>query len=149
MDPTDYPVNDAWLYHRIGAASSDAIMFSDVAGIIRLWNRGAELIFGFSQEEAFGASLDIIIPEALRKRHWEGYQQVMGGRPTTYGVKLLGVPAVRKDGSRISVEFSIVMVTEDAGKPLGVGAILRDVTAKWEKERELKARVGELEKLVG
>jgi len=148
MEQSEYPVNEAWLYHHLGAASSDAIMFSDIEGKIRLWNRGAELIFGFTPEVALGASLDIIIPENLRKRHWDGYHEVMGGRPTIYGARLLTVPALHKDGSRISVEFSIVMVTDESGAPLGVGAILRDVTARWEKERELKARVGELERQV-
>ncbi len=51
----------------------DAIIFADAEGKIRFWNRGAERIFGFAEAEALGQSLDIIIPDNLRARHWESF----------------------------------------------------------------------------
>src|SRR6266571_7576236 len=111
---------EQWLANTIVAASSDAIMFSDRAGIIRLWNSGAERMFGFSAEEALGQSLDLIIPENLRGRHWDGYYRVMESGSSHYSVDLLSAPAIRKDGTRISTEFSMVMVKDAAGKMLGV-----------------------------
>ena len=134
-----------WLASTIVTASSDAIMFSDREGIIRLWNSGAEKMFGFSAAEALGQSLDLIIPENLRGRHWDGYFRVMESGSSHYSIDLLSAPALRKDGTRISTEFSMVMVKDEAGKMLGVAAIIRDVSVRWQKEKELKERIRVLE----
>lgn len=141
---SDAPTEE-WLVSSIVAASSDAIMFSDREGIIRLWNSGAERMFGFSSAEALGQSLDLIIPDNLRVRHWDGYGRVMESGTSRYSTDLLSAPALRKDGTRISTEFSMVMVKDDAGKMLGVAAIIRDVTARWQREKELKERIKALE----
>ncbi len=93
-----------------------------------------------------GQSLDIIIPEKLRSRHSEGYRKVMATGSTRYGRELLAVPAIRKDGTRISIEFSIVLVRSSSGEVLGSAAIIRDVTARWQKEKELRDRMAALEK---
>ena len=140
----DAPTEE-WLASYIVAASSDAIMFSDRDGIIRLWNSGAEKMFGFTSQEAVGQSLDLIIPENLRGRHWDGYGRVMESGASRYSTDLLSAPALKKDGTRISTEFSMVMVKDDAGKMLGVAAIIRDVTARWQREKELKERIKALE----
>lgn len=140
----DAPTEE-WLASYIVAASSDAIMFSDRDGIIRLWNSGAEKMFGFTSQEAVGQSLDLIIPENLRGRHWDGYGRVMESGASRYSIDLLSAPALKKDGTRISTEFSMVMVKDDAGKMLGVAAIIRDVTARWQREKELKERIKALE----
>jgi len=137
---------DEWLCCQIVDATQDAIIFSDESGLIGLWNSGAESIFGYSSEEAIGQSLDIIIPEKLRARHWEGYRKVMASGSTRYGRELLAVPAMRKDGTRISIEFSIVLVRSPSGRTLGSAAIIRDVTAKRLKEKELRERLAALEK---
>ena len=134
-----------WLYGAIIRGVSDAVMFSDREGVIRLWNSGAERMFGFAASEALGQSLDLIIPENLRARHWEGYLRVMQSGSSNYSVDLLSAPALRKDGSRISTEFSMVMVKDDSGQMLGVASIIRDVSARWQREKELKERVKELE----
>jgi PAS domain S-box-containing protein len=123
----------------------DAMIFADREGIIRLWNSGAVAMFGYSAEEALGKSLDIIIPENLRGRHWEGYHRTMATGETKYGKDLLAVPGIRKDGTRISLEFSIVLLRDEGGQPLGPAAILRDVTARWKKDKELKERLVTLE----
>jgi len=125
--------------------AADAIMFSDREGIIRLWNHGAEKMFGYSAVEALGQSLDLIIPDNLRGRHWDGYYRVMESGESRYSTDMLSAPALRKDGTRISTEFSMVMVKDNDGKMLGVAAIIRDVTARWQRERELKERLRQLE----
>lgn len=134
-----------WLASTIVNLSSDAIMFSDREGIIRLWNSGAEKMFGFSAEEALGQSLDLIIPENLRGRHWDGYGRVMQSGTSRYSADLLSAPALQKSGARISTEFSMVMIKDEAGEMLGVAAIIRDVSARWQKEKELKERLKVLE----
>lgn len=134
-----------WLSEQIVQNNSDAIMFADHDGAIRLWNKGAEAMFGFSAEEAEGQSLDLIIPENLRGRHWEGYHKVMASGVTRYGTELLSAPGIRKDGSRLSLEFSMVIVKGEDGAVLGTGAIIRDITARFQKEKALKERLKVLE----
>ena len=139
------PLSQDWLYSAIIDASSDAIMFSDCEGIIRIWNSGSERMFGFSSDEALGQSLDLIIPENLRGRHWDGYHRVMQSGSSRYSTDLLSAPALRKDGTRLSTEFSMVMVKDDDGAMVGVAAIIRDVSARWQREKELKERIKALE----
>ncbi|WP_298438916.1 PAS domain S-box protein [Geobacter sp.] len=137
------------LYAAIAEGVPDAVIFADREGIIRLWSPAAERMFGFTAAEALGRSLDLIIPENLRTRHWEGYRQVMATGETSYGTRLLTAPALRADGSRISTEFSMALVRDAAGAMAGSGAIIRDVTERWQKEKELKARLAELERRCG
>ena len=133
------------LSEKILTLAPDAIMFADRDGIIRLWNQGAERIFGCSAEQAIGQSLDLIIPEKLRERHWEGYHKTMATGETRYGTEMLAVPALHQNGSRMSTEFSIVLLQDDEGKPLGVAAIMRDITERRNQEKELRDRLAELE----
>lgn len=137
--------NSDWLYRQIVDEARDAIIFANRDGLIELWNSGAESVFGYDAEEAIGQSLDIIIPEKLRTRHWEGYRKVMTTGLTRYDMDLLAVPATRKDGVRISVEFTIALVRSSGGEVLGSAAIIRDVTVRWQKEKELKERLRALE----
>jgi PAS domain S-box-containing protein len=139
----------ASIHRQIVEDSYDAIVFADTEGIIRLWNAGAELIFGFSAQEVLGRSLDLIIPEKNRRAHWEGYRRVMESGETSYYGRMLAVPALRKDGSRVSIEFSIVVVRSPDGKPAGSAAIIRDVSQRREQERALKSRIAELESSPG
>ena len=125
--------------------TSDAILVADRQGLIRYWNIGAERMFGYSATEAVGQSLDLIIPENLRARHWEGYFRVMATGQTKYISDLLTSPGVRKDGSRLSLEFSMVLVRDDKGGIEGCATIMRDVTARWQKEKELKERLASCE----
>jgi PAS domain S-box-containing protein len=128
------------LYQRIVEEMPEAVIVSDRTGAIILWNRGAETMFGHSVAEAVGQSLDLIIPDRFRARHWEGYHTVMATGVTRYGQELLAVPAIRKDGRRISIEFSIALLRDDSGAPQGAVAIIRDVTARWEREHAARAR---------
>jgi PAS domain S-box-containing protein len=134
-----------WLCHQIVTEAHDAIIMADREGIIRLWNKGAEMVFGFSPAEALGQSLHIIIPENLRERHDQGYQKVMESGHSKYSTELLAVPALKKDGSRISVEFTMTLIRNHQALILGAAAIIRDVSARWEQERAMKRRLAELE----
>ena len=117
----------------------DALVVADRKGIIRVWNGGAERIFGFSEGEALGQSLDIITPERLRERHWIGYEATMRTGQTKYGAgDLLSVPAIRKDGAQISIQFSIVPLRGEDGDLQAVAAIMRDVTEDFEERKRLR-----------
>ncbi|MEX2374464.1 MAG: PAS domain S-box protein [Dehalococcoidia bacterium] len=108
------------------AAAADAVVATDRDGIIRVWSPGAERIFGYSALEAVGQSLDLIIPERLRARHWEGYRRVMETGVSRYGAgDLLAVPGVRKDGQQISLEFTIVPVMDDTGQVAAMAAVIQ------------------------
>jgi len=122
-----------------------AVIFSDREGIIRFWNAGAEAMFGYKAEEALGQSLDMIVPERHRPRHWEGYRRVMETGITKYGRDLLAVPATRKDGTRISLEFTIVLLRAPTDEVLGAAAIMQDVTARWQQQKQMKDRLAALE----
>ncbi len=143
MEPASIPTG--WLCRRIIEGAHDAVIFADREGKIRLWNTGAAETFGYTATEAVGQSLDIIIPEKHRPRHWEGYYRAMTTGVTKYGRELLKVPALRKDGTRISIEFTIVPVKNEAGNMVGIAAIIRDVTERWEEEKALRTRLAELE----
>src|SRR5205085_4624060 len=123
----------------------DAIVYADAAGVIRFWNAGATRIFGYESGEALGASLDLIVPERLRPRHWQGYDEVMHGRESRYGHgDLLAVPGLHKDGRQISVEFTILPFHDAAGGLIGIAAILRDVTRRFEEMRALRRELAGL-----
>jgi PAS domain S-box-containing protein len=126
------------------ANASDAIVATDAGGIIRFWNPGAERIFGHTTSEATGQSLDIIIPERLRARHWSGYRQVMATGKSRYGNgDVLAVPGIRKDGGRVSLEFTIVPLRNTDGAMIGMAAIMRDVTARFEETRLLRQKLAQ------
>jgi PAS domain S-box-containing protein len=133
------------MFRWIVEAMPEAVVYSDREGIIRLWNRSAETIFGHRREDALGHTLDLIIPERWRARHWEGYRTVMRTGVTRYGREVLAVPATRSDGTLISIEFSIILRTDGDGQVLGAVAIVRDVTTRWEREQALRKRLATLE----
>jgi len=134
-----------WLCQSIVGQISIAIIFGDREGVVRLWNAGAEAMFGWSADEAIGKSMDMIIPEKHRARHWEGYFHVMETGLTKYGHSVLAVPALTKDGRRISIEFNVALLKDTDGRVLGAAASIQDVTARWERDKTLRAHVAELE----
>jgi PAS domain S-box-containing protein len=138
------PLPDA-LARAVLGTGSDAIVAADQDGTITFWNPGAHRIFGYEREAAIGQSLDIIIPERLRARHWDGYRRVMSGGESRYSHgDVLAVPAIRKDGMRISIEFTITPLRDDSGGLLGLVAIMRDVTARFEETRALKKQLASI-----
>jgi PAS domain S-box-containing protein len=125
--------------------AADAIVYADADGVIRFWNAGAARIFGFREDEAVGRSLDLIIPEGLRERHWHGFRNTIRIGESRYGAgDVLAVPALRKDGVRISVEFTIVPFRGDGGQMVGIAAVLRDVTSRFEQVRTLQKELAQL-----
>jgi PAS domain S-box-containing protein len=123
---------------------SEAIIAADREGIIRFWNPGAERIFGHVAADAVGRSLDLIIPERLRNRHWEGYRGTIATGWSRYGEgDVLSVPAQHKSGTTISIEFTVLPLRDSSGAIIAIVAIMRDVTRRFEEIRELKRKLAE------
>ncbi len=141
----DSSFTHSWLCEQIVNDSHVAIIVADKQGIVRLWNSGAEAMYGWTAAEAVGHSMEMIIPEKHRARHNEGYARVMQTGITKYGRDALAVPALRKDGSRISIEFNISIVRSPDGEVLGAAAMMLDVTARWQRDKALRAKLAELE----
>jgi PAS domain S-box-containing protein len=129
------------------SSRSDAIVVADRDGIIRFWNPGAERIFGHTADETIGRSLDLIIPERLRERHWQGFRHTVATGQSRYGEgDLLSVPALHKNGTTLSVEFTIVPLQDEQGAMRGMAAVMRDVTKRFDEMRKLKRQLAELTK---
>ena len=130
---------------QLVAGAGDAIMVCDAKGAITLWNQSAERIFGFTEVEALGQSLDLIIPQRQRQRHWDGYHKTMETAVTKYGADVLRVPALHKEGHTLSIAFTVSMIFSADKKVSGIVAIVRDETARFAEERELRKRLVEME----
>ena len=129
---------------------SDAIVAADRDGIIRFWNPGATRIFGHTQSEAVGQSLDLIIPQRLRERHWDGYRRTMQTGQSRYGAgELLSVPATRRDGTTVSIEFTIVPLRDDIDRMTGLVAVIRDTSARFEEMRNLRRKLADTARPAG
>ena len=137
--------NSSELDARIGESVADALIYSDRSGTIMRWNGAATTLFGFSAAEALGQTLDLIIPERLRGRHWDGYHKTMATGETRYGHDLLKVPAVDKAGRAMSIAFTVALLHSPQGELTGIVAIIRDETARFQEERALRKRIAELE----
>ncbi len=132
-------------FAQLADAIGDAIVISDAAGDITYWNPAATRMFGYTREEALGQTLDLIIPERLRGRHWEGYQKTMATGQTHYGNDVLRVPAVDKSARALSIAFTVALLHDPQGAVSGIVAVIRDETARFQEERNLRKRVTELE----
>lgn len=134
------------LPRRILDGSPEGVLVSDRDGAVRYWNAAAERIFGFTEAEALGRSMDFIVPERLRARHWSGWSQVMETGRTRYGEgQLLAVPALHRDGRQLSIEFSIQLLKDAGGRIEWVVAVIRDVTERFAREKALRAQLKALE----
>jgi PAS domain S-box-containing protein len=127
------------------AAVGDAVMVCDARGAITLWNPACERLFGHAEVEVLGKTMDMIIPERLRKRHWEGYEQTMATGITKYGHDVLRVPAVHKDGRTMSIAFTVAMLHTPDGKVSAIASVIREETGRFNEERALRKRLAELE----
>jgi PAS domain S-box-containing protein len=132
-------------YQQLVTAIGDAVVISGGDGNITLWNPAAERMFGFTEEEALGKSLDVIIPERLRGRHWDGYHKTMSTGQTRYGNDVLRVPAVHKDGRALSIAFTVALLYSPEKALTGIVAVIRDETSRFQEERNLRKRLAELE----
>lgn len=131
--------------HELVAAVGDAVVACDAQGAIILWNAAATRMFGFAEAEALGQSLDIIIPERLRKRHWEGYDKTMATGITRYGTDVLRVPAINKAGEAMSIAFTVAMLFTPQQQVSAIVSVIRDETSRFNEERALRKRLTELE----
>jgi len=129
------------LLARLLRTMADAALIADREGEIVFWNEAAERLFGWPATEAVGANLDLIIPERLRQRHWDGWQTVMRTGETRYGEQLLEVPAAHRDGRRLSIAFTVSLLTDADGAVSGVAAVIRDDTERWQQRREARAEL--------
>jgi PAS domain S-box-containing protein len=127
------------------AAAGDAVMVCDAQGAITLWNPACERMFGHAEADVLGKTMDMIIPERLRKRHWDGYEKTMATGITKYGHDVLRVPAVHKDGHTMSIAFTVAMLYTPDGKVSSIASIIREETHRFNDERALKKRLAELE----
>ena len=135
-------------FNALVSGAADAIIVCDPQGAIVLWNASAERLFGHDAADALGQSLDLIIPERQRGRHWEGYHKTMETGLTKYGAELLRVPAQHKDGHTLSIAFTVSLLKGDDGQVSAIVAIVRDETARFAEERKLRARLVALEQRV-
>jgi PAS domain S-box-containing protein len=132
-------------YQQLVHAIGDGMIVCEAAGTIIMWNQAATRIFGFSEAEALGKSLDLIIPERQRQRHWDGYHKTMATGQTRYGHDLLRVPALHKDGKALSIAFTVAILHGQSGEVAAIVAVVRDETERWSEERKLRARLAQLE----
>jgi PAS domain S-box-containing protein len=124
---------------------ADAVIICDARGDIVFWNEAATAVFGWVADDVMGKSLDVIIPQRLQGRHWKGYHEVMATGHTEYGDRLLEVPAQHKDGHSISIAFTVSLLAgPEKTKPLGIAAVIRDDTKRFQERRELKAQLAKL-----
>ena len=133
-------------FEKFVQVAGDAVIAVGTDGKITLWNPAAERIFGYSDDEVLGQSLDLIIPERFRERHWQGFRAVAQSGQSKYGADVLRVPALRKDGRTLSIAFTVAVLSSTGGVDAMV-AIVRDDTQRWQEERELRRRVTELEQV--
>ena len=132
-------------FRQLVEAFGDGVIVCDAAGTIVFWNAASTRIFGFTEQDALGQSLDLIVPQRQQERHLDGYHKTMATGETRYGTDLLRVPALHKEGKPLSIAFTVALLHGADGEVSGIAAVVRDDTARWNEERALKARVRELE----
>jgi PAS domain S-box-containing protein len=139
------PFMDDKLLAELVRRLADAVVIADADGAILFWNDAAERIFGWSADEAIGQSLDLIIPERQRERHWAGYRRTMATGVTKYGAELLEVPALHRDGGRLSIAFTVTLLCRPNERlPRAIAAVIRDDTARWQERRQLNEELASL-----
>lgn len=136
------PAEHAQLCRALVECAQDAVIVADRTGIIRLWNRGAEIIFGFGAKEAVGRNLDLIVPEKLRQAHNEGYRLAMEIGKVRHDGRVLTTRSQHKWGSRLYVDLSFGLLKDETGAVIGAFAIGRDATARHLQEAARREKAG-------
>jgi PAS domain S-box-containing protein len=141
-------VKAARLETALIAHAPDAIIFADVVGVIRVWNQGAEALFGYSAAEAIGHTLDLIVPEPARPAHWAGFSRAVQQGRFTKDAVLQTNRALTKDGRTIVVELAAAILWSPSGHVQGIMAIGRDVTERRTREQAQREYIARLEQQV-
>jgi PAS domain S-box-containing protein len=145
-DAADPAAATAALLIRLVQELADAVVIADGEGVIEFWNPAAERLFGWPAQEAVGQTLDLIVPERLRERHWTGYRETMATGQTSYAGKLLEVPALHREGRNLSIAFTVTLLHRPGeSRPAAIAAVIRDDTERWQERRDLRKRIAELE----
>ena len=128
-------------FRQLVNAVGDAVIAADASGAIVFWNSAATRLFGYTQEQAMGQSLDLITPQRHQKRHWDGYYKTMQTGQTRYGHDVLKVPAVHQDGHALSIAFTVALLHSPDQKVSSIVAVIRDETDRFAEERNLRKRL--------
>ncbi|MCJ0761773.1 PAS domain S-box protein [Variovorax terrae] len=128
------------LYRAIVEQSQEAIIFADREGLIRLWNRGAEVLFGYEAASMLGRNLEVIVPEKFRRAHNEGFRKAVSAGQTRHEGRVLTTRACHKYGSRLYVDLSFGLLKDASGTVMGAYAIGRDATARYMEQTALRLR---------
>ena len=128
------------LFESIVDQASEAIVFADTGGVIRVWNTGAQALFGFDRAEAVGNSLDLIIPERFRRAHWDAFDKAIANGHTRLGSQVRTTRSLHKDGRKLYVDLSFGLVADAAGTVIGALAVGRDGTGRYLEERALREK---------
>ena len=115
----------------------EALVVADPQGVIRYWNGAAERLFGHAQEEALGASLDLLVPDRFKGAHDAGFARAVASGQLRVGGRVMRTRANHKDGRKLYVDFSFALLKDASGRVTGVYATARDAT-----EAQLKAAAG-------
>lgn len=132
------------LFEAIVERIPDAVIFADRDGVVRVWNPGAEAVFGFAASDVLGRSLDVIIPERLRPGHWEGFRRAIDDGKTRYGNQVRTTRSIHKDGRKLYVDLSFGLVVDANGAVVGAVAVGRDCSDRYESERALREQIAAL-----
>ena len=144
-DPLVPVLTGSELCNAIVAQTPDAIVFADRDGVIRLWNRGAEALFGFAAAEVIGSSLDVIVPERFRQAHWDAFHRAVASGRTRPGDSVRTTRADHKSGRKLYVDLSFGLVKDGSGSVIGSVAVGRDCSVRYLAERALRERLAALE----
>jgi len=125
-------------YRAVSHSANDAIVTANAMGNIIDWNRGSEKIFGYTEIEAVGKPLTMIMPEQYRAGHNRGIERMRGGEELTLLGKTIELEGLRKDGSVFPLDLSISRW--EIGKEQFVTGIIRDITERKKTEETLNRR---------
>jgi PAS domain S-box-containing protein len=114
------------LFRLIVEEAPDGIIFADREGVVQVWNNAAADLFGYLPEEAVGRTLDIIIPEHLRRAHWEGFSKAVASGDTEHGRRALKTRATHKAGRKLYVSLAFSVVKDRESQVIGAMATARE-----------------------
>lgn len=103
----------------------DALVVADLQGVIRIWNRRAEDLFKFPKSVAIGQGLDLIIPERLRRAHWEGFNRAVTNDKVKLNGKAVRTKALLGDGTFAYMDIAFSLTHDEDGNLVGVTALAR------------------------